>query len=226
MSDNNNQNDTQNDTQTDAQNVELEIKDVENVITSVPDQTMNISNILSQNPVASVMNIAQNITSNPLDAVQQAASLVLPQINNVETNIDKSINDSGNSLENVDKQFVKQLYEQYKNIILGAFSGKSANELDSGFWLSILVQLMVSVESIKMSGGKKKDLVIETVCLVVRNDLPIGDNEKGIVESLFRNVGPGLIDTIMFASSNININPQQVKSCLFNCFKAIKKNKK
>ncbi len=153
----------------------------------------------------------------------QNINIVVPNINNPETNIDKSINDHANSLENVDKQFIKQLYEQYKNIILNGFSGKSVNDLNSTFWINILVQLMVSVEGIKLSGVKKKDLVIETVCLVIRNDLPIGDNEKGIVESVFKSIGPGLVDTVIFASANINITPQDVKKCFSCCFPSKKK---
>ena len=82
---------------------------------------------------------------------------------------------------------------------------------------------MVAVESIKLSGIKKKDLVIETVCLVIRNDLPIGDNEKGIVETLFRNIGPGLVDTVIFASANINITPESVKRCFPCCCSSKKK---
>ena len=153
----------------------------------------------------------------------QNINIVVPNINNPESNIDKSINDQANSLENVDKQFIKQLYEQYKNIILNGFSGKSVNDLNSTFWINILVQLMVSVEGIKLSGVKKKDLVIETVCLVIRNDLPIGDNEKGIVESIFKSIGPGLVDTVIFASANINITPQDVKKCFSCCFPSKKK---
>ena len=193
---------------------------VTQIVTSVPQQQ-----VLPQ-PVAATISVApvgQHIPIPMQTTSHQLVNLVLPTINNQESNIEKSINDQANSLENVDKQFIKQLYEQYKNIILNGFSGKSVNDLNSTFWLNILVQLMVAVESIKLSGIKKKDLVIETVCLVIRNDLPIGDNEKGIVETIFRNIGPGLVDTVIFASANINITPESVNGCFPCCCSSKKK---
>ena len=191
-----------------------------------------INNIMNENNLNNIgaPNLPQ--TTKPIQATPQ---LTVPQpvaniqqqridqvINNSDLQVEYTLNDSNNILDNKDKKFIKQLYEQYKDTILNGFSGKSVNDLNSTFWLNILVNLMISVENIKIQGMKKKDLVVETVCLVIRNDLPIGINEKAMVEGIFRKIGPGLVDTVIYASANLNISPESIKSC-FSCCRSAKK---
>jgi hypothetical protein len=138
-------------------------------------------------------------------------------INGLITNMIRS---NSNSLDKNDIQVMKELYNQYRDIVLTGFSGKSVNELNSSFWLNILVTIMVTVEKIKSSGIKKKDMVIETVCLIIKNDLPIGLNEKNMVVEKFKQIAPELIDPVIFASTHINISPKETKkwfSKIFSC---------
>ena len=69
----------------------------------------------------------------------------------------------------------------------------------------ILLQAMESKEQKQIVQALKDIVSVCTFGQLNVDDLPIGDNEKGIVESVFKSIGPGLVDTVIFASANINI---------------------
>ena len=47
-------------------------------------------------------------------------------------------------------------------------------------WLNIIAQIIILAERFLIPGNKKKYLVIETVVLVIKREVPINDSEKKI----------------------------------------------
>ena len=94
--------------------------------------------------------------------------------------------------------------------------------------MGVLVNVMIEVEkNYTEKGITKKDLVIETITLIIRSDLLFEDKDKKQIEDNFRMIAPKLVETVIYASSNLNMrvvteNIGQAKSCfkmLLQCFK-------
>jgi len=136
-------------------------------------------------------------------------------INSIDTHIYNAIHDINNLIRKSEKDILINLYNQYKPIVLQGFVGKKLNDIHSVFWQSMLIHMMISLENMKISGLIKRDLIIETICIVIRNDLLLNDQDKVFLETQFRNIAYQIIDLFVFASKNIN-HPKKKKGGLFN----------
>jgi len=125
-------------------------------------------------------------------------------INSVDIHIYNLIHDTENTISESDKETIIHLYNQFKPLILQGFVGKRMDEIGSIFWQNIIVHMMIAVEDLSIGGPTKKDLVIETIVIVIRNDLTICDQDRVYLEKQFRKIAHSMIDIIVFASKNIN----------------------
>jgi hypothetical protein len=125
-------------------------------------------------------------------------------INSIDVHIYNIIHDMDNTINDTDKDTLIHLYNHFKPLILQAFVGKRMDDIGGIFWQNITVQMMIALEDMSLSGPTKKDLVIETVCIVIQHDLSISDQDRVILENHFRKIAHSMIDIIVFASKNIN----------------------
>jgi hypothetical protein len=125
-------------------------------------------------------------------------------INSIDVHIYNVIHDIDNTINATDKDTLIHLYNTFKPLILQALVGKRMDDIGGIFWQNITVQMMIALEELSLSGPTKKDLVIETVCIVIQHDLTISDQDRVILENYFRKTAHSMIDIIVFASKNIN----------------------
>ena len=149
-------------------------------------------------------------------------------LQNLEINVNNILSNVDNKLEQKHRVVIKQLYNSLKDKIIEDVKGKSVSDLDFSFWMDALINVMIEVEkNYTEKGITKKDLVIETITLIIRSDLLFEDKEKKQIETNFRMIAPKLVETVIYASSNLNMrvvteNIGQAKSCikmLLQCFK-------
>jgi len=125
-------------------------------------------------------------------------------INSVDTHIYNAVHDVNNLIRKSDRDTLISLYNQFKNVILQGFIGKRLSDIHSIFWQGIIIHMMISIENQNISGLIKRDLVIESICIVIRNDLTVNDQEKVLIETEFRKIAYQIIDIFIFASRNLN----------------------
>ncbi len=125
-------------------------------------------------------------------------------INSIDIHIYNVIHDINNTINDTDKDTLIHMYNYFKPLILQAFVGKRMDDIGGIFWQNIVVQMMIALEDMPISGPTKKDLVIETVCIVIQHDVIMGDQDRVILENHFRKTSHSMIDIIVFASKNIN----------------------
>jgi len=125
-------------------------------------------------------------------------------INSIDVHIYNVIHDIDNTINETDKDTLIHMYNHFKPLIFQAFVGKRMDDIGGIFWQNIMVQMMIALEDMSLSGPTKKDLVIETVCIVIQHDLSVSDQDRVILETHFRKTAHSMIDIIVFASKNIN----------------------
>jgi len=174
-----------------------------------------------------------SVLVNENDIIEQVVEIInVPDITgNVESTINNIISNVDNKLEEKHRLLINQLYNKFKDQIINDVKGKSINDLDFSFWMGVLVNVMIEVEkNFAEKGITKKDLVIESIVLIIQSDLLFDENEKNEIERNFRMIAPKLVETVVYASSNLNMqvvteNIEQVQSCfskLLKWFKNIK----
>lgn len=130
-------------------------------------------------------------------------------ITSAYTHIYNAVHDMNNLIRKEDTEILIDLYNQFKSTILQGFVGKRLNDIHSIFWQGIIIHMMISLENIPLSGIIKRDLVIEVIIIVIRNDLVMDDQDKVIIETEFRNVAAKTIDILVFASKNLNVKKKK-----------------
>ena len=125
-------------------------------------------------------------------------------ITSVYTHIYNAIHDMNNLIRKEHAEILIGLYNQFKTTILQGLIGKRLSDIHSIFWQGIITHMMISLESHPIIGLIKRDLIIETVSIVIRNDLVMNDQDKVFIETEFRKLGPQVIDILVFASKNLN----------------------
>lgn len=140
-------------------------------------------------------------------------------INSIDIHIYNMIHDTENTIGESDKDTIIHLYNHFKPLILQGFVGKRMDDIGSIFWQNIIVNMMIALEDLPIGGPTKKDLVIETIVIVIRHDLTISDQDRVYLEKQFRKIAHSMIDIIIFASKNINKKYKKTRST-WNIFKA------
>lgn len=133
----------------------------------------------------------------------------LPHQNPIESHFYNAIHDRNNSLCKSDEPVLKDIYIQFNKLIIESFTGKTMENITSVFWMNIVIQMMVYVEQLPISGYKKKDLIMETIIIVIRNDLNTNPQSKVKIEEKFRKVSNNIIDIIIHGSKNIHTFQQK-----------------
>jgi hypothetical protein len=139
-------------------------------------------------------------------------------INSIDTHIYNAIHDVNNTISENQREIIVSLYNHFKNIILEGFVGKKIEDIHSVFWQNIILHMMISVEDLNIIGPNKKDLIIETICIIIRHDLIINDQDKVYLEKQFRKVATNIIDILIFGSKNLNKKYKRTHS--WNIFKS------
>ena len=136
-------------------------------------------------------------------------------INSYETHIQNAINDINNHIQSSHKETFNHLYNHFKPIILQGFIGKRLSDIHSIFWQGIIIHMMISLEPMEIAGMIKRDLIVETVCIVIRNDLQINIQDRVTIETQFRKIAYHCIDLLVFASRNLNIKKKKKRFSIF-----------
>lgn len=136
-------------------------------------------------------------------------------ISSADIHIQNAINDINNHIRILDKETLLKLYNHFKPIILQGFIGKRISDIHSIFWQSIIIHMMISLEPMALSGILKRDLVVEAICVVIRNDLPMNVQDCVIIETEFRKVAYNCIDLFIFASHNLNCKKKKKRFLIF-----------
>jgi hypothetical protein len=140
-------------------------------------------------------------------------------INSIDIHIYNVIHDTDNTISENDKDTLIHLYNQFKPLILQGFVGKRMDDIGSIFWQNIVVHMMIALEDLLIGGPTKKDLLIETVGIVIRHDLGISDQDRVLLETQFRKIAHSIIDIVIFASKNINKKYKKTRTwSLFKSF--------
>ena len=171
-----------------------------------------------------------SVLVNENDIIEQVVEIInVPDITgNAESTINNIISNVDNKLEEKHRLLINQLYNKFKDQIINDVKGKSINDLDFSFWMGVLVNVMIEVEkNFAEKGITKKDLVIESIVLIIQSDLLFDENEKNEIERNFRMIAPKLVETVVYASSNLNMrvvteNIEQVQSCFSKLLKWLK----
>ena len=171
-----------------------------------------------------------SVLVNENDIIEQVVEIInVPDITgNAESTINNIISNVDNKLEEKHRLLINQLYNKFKDQIINDVKGKSINDLDFSFWMGVLVNVMIEVEkNFAEKGITKKDLVIESIVLIIQSDLLFDENEKNEIERNFRMIAPKLVETVVYASSNLNMqvvteNIEQVQSCFSKLLKWFK----
>ena len=197
----------------------------------VQEQPVQEEPVQEQAQEEPVQEISQGSSlNNIIEVVKENVDIItVPDtLQNIEININNILSNVDNKLEQKHRGVINKLYITLKDQIIEDVKGKSVSDLDFSFWMGVLVNVMIEVEkNYTEKGITKKDLVIETITLIIRSDLLFEDKDKKQIEDNFRMIAPKLVETVIYASSNLNMrvvteNIGQAKSCikmLLQCFK-------
>tara|TARA_Y100001970_G_scaffold144845_1_gene177896 strand:- start:635 stop:1111 length:477 start_codon:yes stop_codon:yes gene_type:complete len=138
--------------------------------------------------------------------------LDISQVGDIVANL---IGDDKNGLTEEHAEIVKELYMNFREIIVTTFEEEKINDvadLAGPFWFKFLKTIMESVDNFKILGSQKKEIVIELICLVIMNEVDLADDIKEEVVKQVRNCAPSAIDLIVDVSKHIDINNIKVDS--------------
>ena len=98
---------------------------------------------------------------------------------------------------------IESLYDRIRPL----FADKSVDDLyDFSFWFKLISELVKLVETMKMSGTKKKAVIVEVICEIVKNEVKISDtNKKEKLLSYVRNIAGKIIDVLVGVSRHVNV---------------------
>lgn len=116
------------------------------------------------------------------------------------------------ALNNECKVLLDKIYATQKDQLRVIFNNKTS--LDISEWTKLLISQMIIVEKLNTSGESKQKILIEFIVMVINNELQISVEDKIKLETMLRNIAPSIIESIIFASKNINVT---TKNC-FGCF--------
>ena len=128
-------------------------------------------------------------------------------IEKVEDIVANLIGDEKNGLGEEHTEIVKELYMNFREIIVTTFEEQKisdVSDLGAPFGFNFL-KLMESVDNFKILGSHKKEIVIELICLVIMNEVELGDDIKSEIVKQVRNCAPSAIDLIVDVSKHIDI---------------------
>ena len=138
-----------------------------------PVQQATVEPVQEQSQGSSLNNIIEVVKEN-VDIIT-----VPDTLQNIEININNILSNVDNKLEQKHRGVINKLYITLKDQIIEDVKGKSVGDLDFSFWMGVLVNVMIEVEkNYTEKGITKKDLVIETITLIIRSDLLFEDKEK------------------------------------------------
>ena len=200
----------------------------ENQEVPIEETTTTTTTLTPENQEVPVKETSVLVNEN--DIIEQVVEIInVPDITgNAESTINNIISNVDNKLEEKHRLLINQLYNKFKDQIINDVKGKSINDLDFSFWMGVLVNVMIEVEkNFAEKGITKKDLVIESIVLIIQSDLLFDENEKNEIERNFRMIAPKLVETVVYASSNLNMqvvteNIEQVQSCFSKLLKWLK----
>ena len=109
------------------------------------------------------------------------------------------------------KALLDKIYVAQKDQLKMLFGNKTT--LDISEWTKLIISQMIIVEKLNTSGELKQKILIEFIVMVI-NELQIPIEDKTKLETMLRNIAPSIIESIIYASKNINITN---KNC-FGCF--------
>ena len=140
--------------------------------------------------------------------------------NNIEKQIDAVISSKNNNIKEENRYNFRNLYNFIRQDVINAVTGKTSGDLDFGFWMNIIVTLMVQIEKTFFKGDvTKKDMAVEVISLIIRYELPFSKEDRERIENTFRLLAPKIIETVIYASSNINVVVENVEASAKKCFK-------
>lgn len=110
------------------------------------------------------------------------------------------------------KSLLDNLYVTQKEQLKVIMNNKTSFDISE--WTKIIISQMIIVEKLNVSGSNKEKLLIEFIVMVINNELQIPNEDRIKLETTIRNIAPSIIESIIYASKNINV----VKKNCFGCF--------
>jgi len=75
-------------------------------------------------------------------------------------------------LTDADQMLIAKMYDKFRSKLAPALESQDFNNLDHFFWIEFIGDMMLLAKTFKVSGPKKKEILMATLDLVVENEVP------------------------------------------------------
>lgn len=101
-------------------------------------------------------------------------------------------------LKEHDKLFIAKLYETFRNDLVPLLKGDDAD--DMFLWIDIITQMMLTVGKFKTTSLEKKEILMETIRIVIKSELP-EDLQNKIMPVVNLAISPAIDMAIKFSKT-------------------------
>ena len=118
---------------------------------------------------------------------------------------------NSDNISQEEEVIIEQLYNQYERIVQEFLISNLDNDVTKAivFWVELITDMMKILELVELEGSSKKEIIIKTICLIIRNEDTIDEEQKNDTLNAFLFFCPLIIELIIDVTKNVNI-----KKCL------------
>ena len=118
---------------------------------------------------------------------------------------------NSDNISQEEEVIIEQLYNQYERIVQEFLISNLDNDVTKAivFWVELITDMMKILELVELEGSSKKEIIIKTICLIIRNEDTIDEDQKNDTLNAFLFFCPLIIELIIDVTKNVNI-----KKCL------------
>jgi hypothetical protein len=99
-----------------------------------------------------------------------------------------------------DKVLMAKMYDKFRDRLGPALAAQDFDNLDAFFWIQFIGDMMILAKGFKVSGTEKKEIILETINLVVENEVP-EEKREAIQRLIVTVVSPSIDLAIYFVHS-------------------------
>lgn len=138
-------------------------------------------------------------------------------MDDIEPLIYNIIHNPENTITNKHRDIIIHLYNHFQPQIVNKKIVSTKNEFTSIGWFNIIIHMMIFIEKhIDIPGVTRKEIIIETILLIIQHDFSMHIQDKVRVQCECRDTANRIIDLIIFSSHNLNTKNKKKKKKWFN----------
>ncbi len=142
--------------------------------------------------------------------LDEAASMRILNTRELSNTIEQTLKENV-KLGERDKIHIAKMYDRFRARIFQAFSANNLTNLGTTFWVMMIGDMMALVQSVNVSGSEKKEIILETMRIVIKYEISADKHEA--LDGMLNTVVSPAIDLAAYFGAQL---APKVKACLFS----------